>query len=347
MNKLTISTRHKGAVLGFGELLFRVSLDANGDWLTKQTVPLFVGGAELNVAAALALWDVPAAYFTALPDNHLSKQIIEYAGKKKIGINKIMHHPGRMGLYYLTTGADLKNNSLIYDRAGSAFSGLKPGVIDWDQVLDGISWLHLSAICPALNQNVADVCREALMAASAKGIITSIDLNYRASLWAYGKKPVEVIPALVEHCDLVMGNIWAADIMLGIPVDANIHQIGKKDNYLAVANKTSELIIEHFPKCKAVANTFRFDNRDGINYYTTLYTGGKHYHTEDHTAATIINRVGSGDCFMAGLIYGFYNGHQPDEILKFATLAALDKLFIAGDATTSTVQQIKNTLSQR
>jgi 2-dehydro-3-deoxygluconokinase len=325
----------------------RLSLDDGGDWLANQEVPVFVGGAELNVATALALWKVPVEYFTALPDNHLSEQFIECIRKKNIGVSKIMYHPGRMGLYYLTTGADLKNKSLIYDRAGSAFSALKPGLIDWDKVLDGISWLHLSAICPALNQNVADVCREGLMAASEKGIITSIDLNYRASLWGYGKKPVEVIPGLVAHCDLVMGNIWAADVMLGIPVDANIHQIGQKDNYLAAANKTSEFIIEHYPQCKAVANTFRFDNAGGLNYYTTLYTGGELYHTEDHTASTVINRVGSGDCFMAGLIYGFYNDQQPDEILKFATLAALDKLFVAGDATTSTVQQIKNTLSQR
>jgi len=342
MNKQTINKRHSGSVLCLGELLFRIGLDAGGQWLVDNSVPMFIGGAELNVATALALWDVPSRYFTALPDNHMSAQIVKFLENKNIDASRIFYHGNRIGLYYLTKGADLKNDSLIYDRTGSAFADIKPGMIDWDSVFDGVSWLHLSAICPALNQNVADVCKEALIAASAKGITTSIDLNYRSKLWQYGKQPVEVIPALAEHCDLVMGNIWAAEIMLGIPVEENITEIDKKDNYLRAAIKTSEYIVKHYPKCQAVANTFRFDKDGSINYYTALYTGGKHYNTEDHGAAKIINKVGSGDCFMAGLIYGFYNGRSADETLDFATLAAFNKLFIDGDATDMTVQQIKN-----
>ena len=337
-----LNKRHTGKVLCFGELLFRLGLDVGGQWLVENNVPMFIGGAELNVATALALWDVPTSYVTALPDNNLSTQIINYLEQKNIDTSKIYRHGNRMGLYYLTKGADLKNDSLIYDRAGSAFAGLKQGMIDWDQVFEGISWLHFSAICPALNQNVADVCKEALIAASEKGIITSIDLNYRSKLWQYGKQPIEVIPALVEYCDVIMGNIWAAEIMLGIPVADDIHQIGEKDNYLSAAAKTSEYITEKYPKCQAVANTFRFDKDGGINYYTALYTAGRHYNTEDHAAAAIINKVGSGDCFMAGLIYGFYKGHDPEEILQFATLAAFNKLFIDGDATTMTINEIKN-----
>ena len=143
-----------------------------------------------------------------------------------------------------------------------------------------------------------------------------------------------------------MGNIWAAETMLGIPVDADIHTIGKKANYLQAALKVSEIITEKYPKCKAVANTFRFDAGGGINYYTALYTGGNYYHTEDHSAAHIINKVGSGDCFMAGLIYGFYNNHSPNDILNFATLAAFDKLFLDGDATTHKVDEIKKLVTQ-
>jgi 2-dehydro-3-deoxygluconokinase len=342
MNKQTLHNSNSGSVLCFGELLLRLSPDAGGDWLAQNRVPIFMGGAELNVATALALWHVPVRYYTALPDNYLTDEIISHVNSLGIDAGDIYRHGDRMGIYYLAKGADLKNDSLIYDRAGSAFAGLKPGMIDWDKVFTDVSWFHLTAICPALNQNVADVCEEALIAASKKGITTSIDLNYRAKLWKYGKAPHEVMPALVEHCDVVMGNIWASEMMLDIPIAGGIHEKGLKDNYLQAAIGTSEYIAEKYPKCKAVANTFRFDKGDRTNYYTALYTSGKHYHTEDHTAGKIVNKVGSGDCFMAGLIYGFYNGHSPEETLQFATRAAFDKLFIAGDATKHTVEEIKN-----
>jgi len=343
MDKQLINKDHTGSVLCFGELLFRISLDAGGNWLKNNAVPFYMGGAELNVATALALWNVPSHYFTSLPDNHMSAQIVSHLKSKHIDPSKIYYHGNRVGLYILTKGADLKNDSLIYDRANSAFAELKPGMIDWDKVLEGVSWFHFSAICPAINQNVADVCKEALIAASAKNITISIDLNYRSKLWQYGKSPEQIIPDLVQYCDLVMGNIWAAETMLGIPVETDLHTIGKRDNYLQAALKTSEHIAEKYPKCKAIANTFRFDADAGITYYTALYTGGNFYSTIDHAAVKIVNKVGSGDCFMGGLIYGFYNNLQPDEILEFATLAAFDKLFIESDATSKTVEEIKKT----
>lgn len=347
MYKQTLNKHDNGQVLCFGELLFRLSLDAGGNWLAQNRVPIFVGGAELNVATALALWGVPSRYYTALPDNYLTGDIIAHLSGLNIDASDMYRHDNRIGLYYLATGADIKNDSLIYDRAGSAFAALKTGMIDWDRVLNGVSWFHLSAICPALNQDVAGVCEEALIAASKKGITTSIDLNYRSKLWKYGKEPHQVIPALVQHCDVVMGNIWASEVMLGIPVEEGIVEIDQKDNYLRAAIATSGYIAEKYPKCKAVANTFRFDKDGSMNYYTALYTGGRHYHTEDHTAAKIVNKVGSGDCFMAGLIYGFYNGHSPEETLQFATKAAFDKLFITGDATNHTVEEIKNSHTER
>ncbi|RYZ97041.1 MAG: sugar kinase [Sphingobacteriaceae bacterium] len=339
MNKL-----YNGNVLCFGELLFRIGLDADSGWLREKQVPFFMGGAELNVATALALWSAPSQYFTALPDNHMSAQITQYVRSKNIGTQKIVYRGDRVGTYYLVTGSDMKNDSLIYDRAGSSFAGLQPGTIDWDEIFTGVSWLHFSAICPALNQNAAAICKEVVVAANKKNITISVDLNYRSKLWQYGKLPVDIMPELVSDCDMIMGNIWAAETMLGIPVDSNIHTIGTKSNYLEAGLRTSKAIANKYPKCKAIANTFRFDNNGGINYYTALYTAGKYYHTEDHTAARIINKVGSGDCFMAGLIYGFYNNHQPQNILDFATLAAFDKLFLDGDATTHTVHEIEKAL---
>jgi 2-dehydro-3-deoxygluconokinase len=339
----SLSAHKPGSILSFGELLLRICPDGDGNWLKKNTLPFHVGGAELNMATALALWGLPVKYFTALPDNHLSAQLISYLQQKSIDTSPIYFGGDRMGLFYLTPGRDMKHNALIYDRANSSFAGLKPGMVDWDKVLEGVSWFHFSAICPAISQNVADVCKEVLEAASRKNITISVDLNYRARLWQYVKTPLEIMPGLVEHCNLVMGNIWAAETMLGIPVDADSLLSADKNEYLKASKKTSEEIMAQFPACKAVANTFRFD-ADDTQYYTTLFDGDKLYISAEYDSPTIIDKVGSGDCFMAGLIYGFYKEMPPQYILEFATAAAFTKLFIQGDATNISVDEIKKTI---
>jgi 2-dehydro-3-deoxygluconokinase len=339
-----LNTKHTGKILSFGELLLRVTPDADGEWLSNNQLPFYVGGAELNVATALALWNLPSKYFTALPDNGLSAQIIKDLQKKNIDTSPVFYGDGRLGLYFLTKGQDLKHDALIYDRAESAFSHLKPGMIDWDKVLKDVSWFHFSAICPAINQNVADVCHEVLEAASKKGITISVDLNYRSKLWKYGKTPLEVMPGLAKYCDLIMGNVWAAETMLGIPVEPNIHESGQKSIYLKEALNSSEHIIEKYPKCKAVANTFRFDSSADINYYTTLYTGDEFYSSKEYETTEVTDKVGSGDCFMAGIIYGFYNNEGPVETLEFATAAAFEQLFVKSDATDKSITDIKNAM---
>ncbi|RFZ94663.1 sugar kinase [Mucilaginibacter conchicola] len=333
-----------GNVLTFGELLLRFCPDANGDWLGNNTMTFHVGGAELNVATALALWGIPVKYFTALPDNGLSDQLTNYLQKRNIDTSAIHKSEGRLGTFYLTKGKDMKHDAVIYDRAGSSFAKLKIGVINWDEVLQDVSWFHFSAICPALSQEAADLCEEALKAASARNIFISIDLNYRAKLWQYGKQPVEVMPQLAQYCDLVMGNIWAAEKLLGIPVLGDIHESGQKSIYLKEALRSSEDIIKAFPKCKVVANTFRFDEGNGINYYTAIYTDGGFHSSAEYHADQVTDKVGSGDCYMGGLIYGFYNELSPKETLDFATAAAFEKLFIEGDATQSTVDDILNAI---
>ncbi|WP_379092186.1 PfkB family carbohydrate kinase [Pedobacter sp. UC225_65] len=335
-----------GKVLNFGELLLRICPDGDGVWLKENKLPFYVGGAELNVATALALWDIPSAYFTALPENFMAEQLVGYLKGCKIDTSRIHHGGDRIGLYYLPKGKDLKNAGVIYDRANSAFASLQTGSIDWDKVLDGITWFHFSAICPALNQAVADVCLEAVKAASAKGITISIDLNYRAKLWQYGKQPIAIIPQLVQYADLVMGNIWAAEKMLGIAVAENITTVDDQATYLEQAKKTSQAIVEQYPKCKWVANTFRFDQQQGIKYYTTLYTDQELLMSKEFNAEKILDKVGSGDCFMAGLIYGLYQKNQPLDTLNFATAAAFNKLFIPSDCTTATVAAVKQTLAE-
>ncbi|SHE72460.1 sugar kinase [Pedobacter caeni] len=329
-----------GKVLNFGELLLRISPDVDGAWLKENHLPFYVGGAEANVAAALALWGVPSAYLSAVPDNFLSKQVVDYLNQLNIDTSAMQYLGERIGLYYLPNGKDLKNAGVIYDRNYSSFSTLKPGMIDWDSVFEGITWFHFSAICPALNADVAAVCEEALKAASARNIRISLDLNFRSKLWKYGKDPIDVMPLLAPYCDLIMGNIWAAENMLGIPVPAGLVETDQKENYLEQAKITSQAIIKAFPKCTAVANTFRFDYKAGVKYYSTLFTENELFVSTEYRAEKITGKIGSGDCYMAGLIYGFYHQLPPAEILGFATSAAFSKLFTDTDFNTTSKEEI-------
>jgi 2-dehydro-3-deoxygluconokinase len=320
-------------ILCFGELLLRISPAATAEQAAKQPMMLYMGGAEANVATALAAWDKDVKYCTVLPDNFMSRHVINYLEYKGIFTSSIIFSGKRIGLYYLERGADLKG-SMVYDRDGSSFSEIKPGIIDWDKVLQDVDWFNFSAISPALTQNAADVCLEGVKAAAARGITISIDLNYRSRLWKYGKAPIEIMPALVEYCDVIMGNLWSANTLLGIDVDAHIHDYNSKQAYVDHAAVTSEAIITRFPKCKTVANTFRFDKENNhILYYTTLYKNSALYVSKEFTAENVIDRSGSGDCFMAGIIYGLHSGHENEPLLNYATAAAFGKLQEAGDAT--------------
>jgi 2-dehydro-3-deoxygluconokinase len=334
-------------VICFGELLLRLSPVLQGAWLRNASMPVYLGGAELNVAMALANWDVPVAYCTALPDNYLSEEICATLAEKNIDTGSILFSGNRIGAYFLPQGADLKNEAVIYDRAHSSFASLEPGMLDWDKILKDVSWFHFSAISPALSQQSALVCKEALEYASRKNITISVDLNYRSRLWKYGKQPVEIMPELVNYCDVVMGNIWSADTLLGIPADPGIHNKGTKTAYLEHARQTSILIQRQYPKCSAVAQTFRFDHGgNGIRYFSSLFRDGQQYHSKEYDTDDIIDKAGSGDCFMAGLIYGLFHQHTPQYTINFATAAAFGKLQEKGDATRQRVETIKNSFEK-
>lgn len=328
-------------VLCFGELLIRMSPKINGGWIRENSMASYIGGAELNVAGALAKWNVPVKYFTALPPHSLSSDLISYLEKKNIDANSIHISGNRIGLYFLPQGSDLQNADVIYDRAYSSFSELQPGMVDWNEVLSDVKWLHLSAINPALNENAVEVCRELLAAASGKGITISLDLNFRSKLWKYGKKPADVMPMLAQHCDLIMGNIWAAEELLGIPVEKKILQNRNKNACLDHAVHTSEAVMRMFPRVKNVANTFRFDkDKNSILYYATLYNEHKLHVSEEIHAEGIKDKIGSGDCFMAGMIYGFSHGMSQEQIVNFSSAAAVGKMFEISDATDQTVETI-------
>lgn len=325
-------------VLCFGEILLRLSPDPSGNWLNEHTMPAHMGGAELNVANALTLWDIDVAYCSAVPDNYMSKAIINNLSAKGIDMSKMIRSGKRIGIYYLAQGTDLKHAEVIYDRAYSSTAELQPGQINWNELLQGVSWVHFTAITPAIDKNLVAVCKEMLEVAGKKNITISVDLNYRSKLWQWGKQPIDVMPELAQYCDIIMGNIWAAERMLGTKIPEGLPN--ERQAYIDQALATSQEIVKRFPKCQQVANTFRLDREKNLEYYATLFTEGKLHVSQTHHAESIIDKVGSGDCFMAGLIYGNIHALPAQGLIDFAAAAAVDKMFVEGDATTSGVEKI-------
>jgi 2-dehydro-3-deoxygluconokinase len=325
----------------FGELLMRFSPAMQGKFIEEHSMPVYIGGAELNAATALSLWNQSTRYVTALPVNNLADEIVKNISDKQIDTSFIHRSGERIGAYYLPQGTDLKGSAVIYDRNYSSFSFLKPGQIDWNSVLDGVSWFHFSAISPALNVDVANVCLEAARAAKQKGITVSIDLNYRARLWQYGKQPVEIMPALVAACDVVMGNIWAANSLLGIQKTIE-ESIGKtKEELSNAARESMQLVMKAYPSVKTMAYTFRLD----ANYFACLHNNNDFAVSKEHDITKVTDKVGSGDCFMGGLIYGLSNQKSNDYIINFAAAAAVLKLQQTGDATTSRLADVEKAMN--
>jgi 2-dehydro-3-deoxygluconokinase len=335
-----------GKILCFGEILLRFSPSADGQWLKRNEMPVHLGGAELNVATALARWGLPVAYSTAMPENFMSASILGILQERKLYTDTILFSGERIGTYYLVQGQDLKNRSVIYDRAHSAFGELKKGMINWDHILHDVSWLHFSAISPALSEMLTDVCLEAVQAASKRNITISIDLNHRPTLWKK-RNPHEVMAALLPYCDVVMGNIWSAHDLLGIPLDLHMIESKSKTGYLQHAHQTSTKILKRFARVKTVACTFRFEvGEGGIIYYASLYSANRWSDSAVYESDQILDKVGTGDCFMAGLIYGLYKHLPEPEVIQFASAAGFGKFFEIGDATNQDLNIIQDRIKQ-
>lgn len=328
----------------FGELLLRLSPVLGNTWIREANMPVYVGGAELNVAQALALWEIPVRYSTALPDHYLSHEIIDFLQQKGIDTGGILLQGDRIGSYFLPQGIDMKNAGVIYDRAGSSFASLKPGEINWDKILEGVHWFHFSAISPALSQQSADLCLEAVKACEARSITVSLDLNYRAKLWKYGVAPASVMQQLLPYCNVVMGNIWSANSLLGIDLDEKLIAANNRNAYLQHSRMTASKIMEKYRAVNTVANTFRFDQGAGISYYASIDNEEGQVAGKERKIEKVTDKVGSGDCFMAGLIYGMLEGLNPQQTVEFASAAAVGKLQEKGDATRKTVAFIQSTL---
>lgn len=313
-------------VISYGEILFRFS-----PVFDQHTSALYIGGAEANMAASLARWGTPVSYISKVPDNGLSRQVLAQLEKAGIVTDRMLWGGDRIGAYYLAQGSDLKHAEVVYDRKYSSFSELQPGATDWDTLLEGADWFHWSAITPALSQQAATVCKEALEAARRKSLTISTDLNYRNKLWQYAK-PFQVMPELVQYCDVVMGNIWAAHQMLDTALDTVALEKNQKEIYLEHAIKVAQEITEKYPRCKHVAFTFRFSDGPTHNlYYATYYNQGKQTVSRQYETNEVVDRVGSGDSFMAGLIHSLTEGFDAQQVISFAAAAAYSKLFVKGD----------------
>lgn len=294
----------------FGELLLRMSPTLNRQWIKEKVMPVNLEGTELNVAMALCKWNQPVKYCSALPGNSLSSEIIEDLREKGIDVSSMHQSGDRIGTYYLPQGAGM-DNELIYDRAYSSFAELTPGMINWDEVLDGCSWFHFSAVSPALNNNVAAVCREALYYASQKKMMISVDLNYQSRLWQYGKKPTQVMPELVNYCSVIVGNIWSVESLLGVPSNLE-SKVGKSKQELEDAAAQSMMDMKRqFEHATSIAYTFRSEK----NYWAVLQQGKEKVVSREFEMG---EEIDNDDTFVAGLIYGLFNKQAPQEVVDFA-----------------------------
>lgn len=322
----------KEQVLSFGELLLRLQTSADTFLGTENSVTVYPGGSEANVAASLGQWGVACSYVSRVPVHELAQGALASLRAHGVDTESCLFGGDRMGLYFLLSANGLTKGEVVYDRKHSAFCQLTPGMVDWDALLEGHTWLHWSALTPALNQGLADTCAELLQAASRKRMTISVDLNYRNKLWDYGKAPLEVMPALVQHCDVVMGNIWAANKMLGTAVSEILTRNTPPETYFEHAQRAAVALFDAFPRCKHVANTFRFMDSPAHNLlYGTYHTRAGNYLSVLHETNQVLDRIGSGDAFMAGLIYALLSEQEPQQVIETATRAGFQKLFVKGD----------------
>lgn len=327
-------------IVTFGELLLRLSPDLSGIWQQTQHSPMYLGGAELNVARALSRWGFPTRYVSRIPHNAMATAIRALLEAERIDVTALATGGARIGQYWLPQGTDIKSGGVIYDRLHSSFGTWTPEEIDWDIVFNDAAWFHFSAITPALSPSMARLCSVAAQEAQYRGIPQSVDLNYRATLWQYGIDPVEVMPDIIQGCQLIMGNLWAAHYLLGAPKPPE----GGTD-FPAYQAETNAFIFSTFPQCQKIAHTYRFDQPGGgIRYHATLADPKNTFTTPEFQRSTVIDRVGSGDCFMAGLLAGQFSSWTPQQTVNFAATAALGKLGEKGDATQQTLAQIQNAL---
>ncbi|MDR2058366.1 MAG: sugar kinase [Dysgonamonadaceae bacterium] len=330
-------------IVTFGEIMLRLATPDNLRFAQSGKLIAAFGGGEANVAVSLANYGIPVNFVTRLPKNDIAGWCMSELRKYNVGTSHIISGGNRVGIYFLETGAVARPSKVVYDRAGSSISEIQPGMIDWQKIFENAQWFHWTGITPALSQGAADTCLEAITAANSMGITVSCDLNYRKNLWLYGKKAAEVMPALVECCDIILGNEEDAEKVFGIKPEqfdaAQTQGNIRAQEFESVCRQ----LMEKFPKAKKVIITLRGSiNANHNTWGGCLYGGGTFYRSRQYDITHIVDRVGGGDAFMGGLIYGLLKYPGDDRTaLDFAVAASALKHTVYGDFNLATVAEVE------
>ncbi|HEV3207194.1 MAG TPA: sugar kinase [Terriglobales bacterium] len=323
----------------FGEIMLRLAPPGFERLLQSPQLVATFGGGEANVAVALAQFGLPAAYVTVLPEkNPLGDAAAGELRRFGVDTSRIVRGKGRMGVYYVEAGANQRPSKVVYDRDNSAIALAKPGAIDWDRTLQDAGWFHVTGITPAISASAADLALEAAKKAREKGITVSCDLNYRKNLWKWGKPAAEVMRELTKNVDIAIANEEDVQMALAIEAAVDVHS-GKLDR--GQYEKLTFRVLSEFANLKAIAITLRESRSASHNGWSACLNDRKTFAVSRHYEIThIVDRVGTGDCFAAGLIYGLQTLPAHQEALEFAVAASCLKHSIPGDFSRSSVEEV-------
>ncbi len=333
-------------VVTFGEIMLRLAPPGFLRFSQTNSFDVIYGGGESNVAVSLANYGIPVEFVTRLPENDIGECALMEMRKRNVGVSHVVFGGERLGIYFLETGAVARGSKVVYDRAHSAMSTIQAGMINWKEVFKDAGWFHWTGITPAISQGAADACLEAVKIADEMGITISTDLNYRAKLWKYDGDREAIMTELTSHCDIVLGNEEDAEMHFGIkPEGISVQTEGhhvKAEAFLSVCQQ----MMEKFPRAKKVITTLRGSISASHNTWAgVLYDGEEMYESTQYQITDIVDRVGGGDSFMGGLIYGLLTYKGDDQkALDFAVAASCLKHTIKGDANQVTVPEVEKLL---
>ncbi len=327
-------------VVTFGEIMLRLAPPGFERFLQSPQFVATFGGGEANVAVSVAGFGIPARFVTALPP---SNPIVDaFAGEmRRFGVDPshIVRQKGRFGIYFVEPGANQRPSKVVYDREGSSIALAKPGDFDWTKIFVGGTWFHITGITPALSQSAADLAIESAKAARSAGLKVSCDLNYRKNLWKYGKQAKEVMSELFKYVDVGVANEEDCQMSLGIQNAADVHS-GKLDH--DQYRKLAETVLEKYPNLDMLAITLRESKSASHNGWAACLHDRKDFQLSRHYEIThIVDRVGGGDSFAGGLIYGLLNLGSHQEALEFAVAASCLKHSIPGDFNRFSVDEVQ------
>jgi 2-dehydro-3-deoxygluconokinase len=332
-------------IVTFGEIMLRLAPPGFQRLAQACSFDAVYGGGEANVAVSLANFGEEVEYVTRLPKNELGDACLATLRSYGIRTDHIARGGERIGIYFLETGAAQRASKVIYDRAHSSFATIQPGTIDWKSVFEGADWFHWTGITPAVSQGAAEVCREAIQVSCEMGIKVSCDLNYRAKLWKWGKSAGEVMSDLVGMCDVALGNEEDAEKVFGIKAPEADVTAGKVEagKYRIVC----EELARRFPSLKTISITLRGSLSASHNTWSgVLWQSGKFFSAPTYDMIPIVDRVGGGDAFMGGLIYGLRKYRDDlQKALNFAAAAACLKHSIIGDFNAVSVAEVETLMA--